>query len=338
MIKELTEKLIQGEDLEAGEVALAMEEIMLAKATPLQSAAFLTALRAKKETPTEIAAAAKVMRKFLTPVRCDKEIIMDTCGTGGDCKGIFNVSTVAALVVASIGITVAKHGNRSVSSNCGSADLLEGLGVNINLSVPLLEQCLREVGIAFLFAPNLHPLMKKMAPIRRELGFRTIFNILGPLSNPASATHQLLGVFDVKLLKTFAQVLKQLNIRHALVVHGRDGLDEITTTTLTDAYEVRGKNIRRLTINPEALGIKKSRLSDLKCADFKENIQAAEEVLSGAAGPKRDIVVLNAAAAIYLADKAKSLKAAAAIAQEAIDSGRAQDKLNKLREFSRRSV
>lgn len=338
MIKELTEKLIQGKDLEAGEVALAMEEIMLAKATPVQSAAFLTALRIKKETPIEIVAAAGVLRKFLTPIRCDKEIIMDTCGTGGDCKGIFNVSTVAALVVCACGITVAKHGNRAVSSSCGSADLLEGLGVNINLSVSLLEQCLKEVGIAFLFAPNLHPLMKQVVYIRRELGFRTIFNILGPLSNPAAATHQLLGVFDSQLLKTMAEVLRQLNIRHALVVHGRDGLDEITTTTLTDAYEVRGKNIRRLTINPSALGIKKSRLADLKCADLKENIRAAEEVLSGAPGPKRDIVVLNAAAAIYIGDKAKSIKAAVGMAEEAIDSGRAQDKLKRLQEFSRRSI
>jgi anthranilate phosphoribosyltransferase len=338
MIKDALEKLIQGKDLKAEEMALAMEEIMTAKATSVQAAAFLTSLRIKGETVEEITAAAKVMRKFATAIKAEKEVIMDTCGTGGDYQGTFNVSTVAAFVVAACGITVAKHGNRSVSSKCGSADLLEGMGVKIDLSPAAIEACLKEVGIAFLFAQGLHPLMKQVAPIRKELGFRTIFNILGPLSNPAGATHQVLGVFDKKLIRPIAEVLRNLKIKHALVVHGRDGLDEITTCDNTDICEVKGGKLKCYSLNPKSLGIKKARPADLKAQTLGDNIRIAEEVLDGVKGPHRDIVVLNAAAAIYAADKARNIKEAVTIAEEAIDSKRAQGKLVKLREFSKRSA
>lgn len=336
MIKEITEKLIQGRDLKEDEVASAMEEIMTGRVTPSQTAAFLTALRIKGESVEEITAAAKVMRKFATKINTDQETVLDTCGTGGDCQGTFNISTIAALVAAAVGVTVAKHGNRSVSSNCGSADLLEGLGVKIDLEPPAIEACLQEVGIAFLFAPRLHPLMKQVAAIRKELGFRTIFNILGPLSNPAGATHQVLGVFDKKLVRPLAGVLKNLKIKHALVVYGKDGLDEITTTTTTDICEVKNGKVSCFSLNPAALGIKKSSLAALRCQALAENIKICEEVLSGKTGAHRNIVVLNAAAAIYVADRTKSIKAAIKIAEEAIDSGRAQEKLNQLREFSKR--
>lgn len=338
MIKEITEKLIQGKDLKENEVALAMEEIMTAKATSAQTAAFLTALRIKGESVAEITAAAKVMRKFATKINTTAATVLDTCGTGGDCQGTFNISTVTALIAAAAGITVAKHGNRSVSSHCGSADLLEGLGVNINLSPPSIEASLKEVGIAFLFAPNLHPLMKQVSLVRKELGFRTIFNILGPLSNPAGATHQVLGVYDKQLVKPLAGVLKNLKIKHALVVHGRDGLDEITTTTLTEVCEVKNGRIKCFTINPQNFGIKKVRLSDLRCSSPQENIRVAEEILNGKAGPRRDIIVLNAAAAIYVADKAKNIKAAIKIAGDLLDSGKAKEKLDLLREFSKQGV
>jgi anthranilate phosphoribosyltransferase len=335
MIKDTIEKLILGKDRLEEEVALAMEEIMTAKATPVQTAAFLTALRIKGESVEEITAAAKVMRKFAVKINAGQEIVLDTCGTGGDCRGTFNVSTIAALVAAAAGITVAKHGNRSVSSNCGSADLLEGLGVKIDVEPALTEACLKEVGIAFLFAPRLHPLMKQVSAIRKELGFRTIFNILGPLSNPAGATHQVLGVFDKKLIRPMAEVLKNLKIKHALVVHGRDGLDEITTTAATEICEVKNGKITCSVFNPRAIGIKKSALADLRCQSAAENIKIAQEVLSGKSGAHRDIVVLNAAAAIYVADQAKSIKAAIKTAEEAIDSGRAREKLDRLRQFSK---
>ena len=338
MIKEAIEKLILGKDLKEGEVALAMEEIMTAKATAAQTAAFLTALRIKGESVEEITAAAKVMRKFAVRINASAGTILDTCGTGGDCRGTFNVSTLAALVAAAAGVTVAKHGNRSVSSNCGSADLLEGLGVKIDQEPALTEACLKEVGIAFLFAPRLHPLMKQVSALRKELGFRTIFNILGHLSNPAGATHQVLGVFDKKLIRTIAEVLKNLKIKHALVVHGRDGLDVITTTTATDICEVKNGKITCSVFNPRAVGIKKSSIADLRCQSAAENIKIAEEVLTGKTGAHRDIVVLNAAAAIYVADQAKNIKAAIKIAEEAIDSGRAREKLNQLREFTKRIV
>jgi len=338
MIKEAIQKLIKGEDLSQKEMALSMEEIMTLKATQLQTAAFLTALHIKGEGVEEITAAAQVMRKFATKIKVEGTTILDTCGTGGDYQGTFNVSTLTALIAAASGIKVAKHGNRSASSHCGSADLLEGLGVNINLTPPAVEACLKEIGIGFLFAPNFHPLMKEVVGVRKELGFRTIFNILGPLSNPAAATHQILGVFDKKLVKPMAEVLGNLGIKHALVVHGRDGLDEITTAAATDICEARNNRIKCFVLDPAALGIKKARPADLRCQVSSENIRIAEEVLSGKLGPQRDIVILNAAAAIYVADKAESIKKAIRIAEGVIDSGRAKEKLEQLKEFSKRGV
>ncbi|MDP3142462.1 MAG: anthranilate phosphoribosyltransferase [Candidatus Omnitrophota bacterium] len=337
MIKEAIQKLIKGSDLVEKEMALAMEEIMTGQATSIQTAAFLTALCVKGESVAEITAAAQVMRKFATRINVGGKDTLDTCGTGGDYQGTFNISTLAAIVAAAAGARVAKHGNRSASSHCGSADLLEGLGVNINLAPSLVEASLKETGIGFLFAPNFHPLMKQVGLVRKELGFRTIFNILGPLSNPAGATHQILGLFDKKMVKPMAEVLKNLGIKHALVVYGRDGLDEITTTSLTDICEVKDNRIRCFTLNPASLGIKKSKLSDLKCQVNAENIRIAGEVLSGKLGPQRDIVILNAAAALYTAGFTKDIKSAIKIAEEAIDSGLAKKKLNDLREFSQKS-
>ncbi len=312
-----------------------MEEIMTGKSDTPEIISFLTALSKKGETVTEVTAAVAVMRRHALRIKTKHKVVLDTCGTGGDTKGTFNISTAAALVASAGGVTVAKHGNRSVSSLCGSADILEALGVDINMSKEKIEKCLDQIGIAFLFAQNMHPAMKFAMPARKAIGKRTIFNILGPLSNPAAATHQLVGVYDKRWTKVVAQVLGNLGSVHALVVAGDDGLDEITTTTTTTAAEARKRKITRRRINPLTLGLSRVRLKDLAGGNAKDNAQILMDILDGKSGPKRDIVVLNAAAALYVADITSSIRTGISLAAKAIDSGKAAKKLELLKEYSR---
>lgn len=334
MIKEATKKISLNECLSEAEMSVVMEEIMTGEAVTADIAGFLNGMNAKGETIEELTAAAKVMRRHALKINSERKVVLDTCGTGGDRKGTFNISTAAAFVVSGCGIAVAKHGNRSVSSRCGSADILEALGVNINLSKERLEKCLNEAGIAFLFAPNLHPAMKYAMPARKEIGKRTFFNILGPLTNPAGAMHQLIGVFDKLLTQKLAAVLNNLGTAHALVVHGEDGLDEITTTAKTYICEARKGNASCLEVCPEDFGLKRARLEDLACEDIQENAKAFKELLSGKTGPRRDIVLLNAGAAIYAADGAVTIKEGINLAEESIDSGNAFKKFELLKELS----
>ncbi|OGX23434.1 MAG: anthranilate phosphoribosyltransferase [Omnitrophica WOR_2 bacterium RIFCSPHIGHO2_02_FULL_45_21] len=334
MIKEVITILSERSDLGQSRMQEVMQEIMQGKTTPAQIAAFLVALRMKGETADEITGAALAMRKFVKRINTFEDVVLDTCGTGADRVHTFNISTVSAFVACGCGLVVAKHGNRAVSSRCGSADLLEALGININIDQKKVEECLKKIGIGFLFAPNLHPAMKYAAAVRKELGLRTIFNLLGPLTNPAFATHQLLGVYDLKLLKVLAEVLGNLGVRHGLVVHGLDGLDEITTTSATKVCELKNKKLKFYSIHPSDFGIKKARLKDLEGGDVKANARIAQEILQGAKGPRRDIVLFNSGCAIYVADKAKSIKQGIELAQESIDSGRALRKLEELRQFT----
>lgn len=334
MIKEAITALADKKDLPQAQMKQAVEEIMRGLASQAQIAAFLISLRMKGETPDEITGAALAMREFVKKIEVPEDIVLDTCGTGADRMHTFNISTISSFVAAGCGLIVAKHGNRAVSSACGSADLLEALGVNINIDEKRVGECVREIGIGFLFAPSLHPAMRNVAGVRKELGLRTIFNLLGPLTNPAFATHQLLGVYDPKLLKVFAKVLGNLGLRHALIVHGEDGLDEITTTTNTLACELKNKKSRCFKISPSGFGFKKARLKDLEGGDIAANAKIAQEILQGGKGPKRDIVLLNSGCAIYVADKAKSIKEGINLAGESIDSGRALAKLEELKIFT----
>lgn len=334
MIKEAIAKIIEKVNLTQVEIEAVMEEIMTGKALPSQIASFLTALRMKGETSDEITGCVLVMRRYATQIKAIKDVLLDTCGTGGDKKGTFNISTISAFVAAGAGLVVAKHGNRSVSSSCGSADLLEGLGVKIEIEPDRVENCIEKIGIGFLFAPLLHGAMKYATPVRREIGIRTIFNILGPLSNPAGATHQLLGVYDEKLTEPLAKVLGNLGLKHALVVHGEDGLDEVTTTCGTVVSELKDGNVRNYEIKPEDFGIKRARLEDLRGGDIALNVKIANDVLNGKSGPHRDIVLLNAGCAIYVGDKAKDFKEGIRLACESIDTGKALKKLEELKEYT----
>ena len=334
MIKEATEKLNLCNDLTALEMQAVMEEIMTGRADTAQIVDFLVALNKKGETVEELTSAVMVMRRHASQIRVDKKIVLDTCGTGGDKMGTFNISTIVAFVASGCGITVAKHGNRSVSSSCGSADVLEALGININMTREQIERALFDVGIAFLFAPNLHPAMKYAMPARRQIGEKTMFNILGPLSNPAGATHQLVGVYDKRWTEVLAGVLRNLGTVHALVVHGEDGLDEITLTGKTFISEVCNGKINNYEMSPQDFGFKRARLEDIKGGTVSDNVKILKDVLDGKAGPQRDIVILNAAAAIYVADKVKSLKEGIEKAKESIDSKKALEKLELLKEYS----
>ena len=262
--------------------------------------------------------------------------MLDTCGTGGDKKNTFNISTLVAFVVAGAGIPVAKHGNRSVSSKCGSADILEALGVNLNMEEKYLAQCLDQCSIAFLFAQRLHPAMKNIAPVRKELGVETLFNILGPLTNPANATHQMIGVYSRELVEPVTHVLKNLGLKRALVVHGADGLDEITTTAKTYIGEFNGKDIVTYSISPEELGIPLSSSDDYYGGIVEENTIIFKNILKGEKGPKRDVVLINAAYALYTAEKNEDINDCLLLAQESIDSGNALEKLNQLINFTNR--
>ncbi len=334
MIKEAIAQLVEKKDLVKDITAQALEEIMTGIASPAQIAAFLVALRLKGETIEEITAAAEVMRRHVTRIKSKAKLVLDTCGTGGDETGTFNISTISALVAAGCGVAVAKHGNRSVSSKCGSADLLVELGVRVDIEPEKIEQCLDKIGFGFLYAPLLHRAMKYATPVRKEMGIRTIFNILGPLTNPAGAGNQLLGVYEPGLTEVLAKVLKNLGSKHVLVVHGEDGLDEVTTTTKTQICELKNNKIKTYKINPAEFGIKQARASDLKGGDTAFNAKIAYDVLQGKTGPRRDIVLLNAGCAIYAADAASSIKEAITQAAECIDSGRALERLKLLKEFT----
>ncbi len=330
------EKILDREHLTQREAEAAMETIMAGEATPAQIGAFLVGLRMKGETVDEIAGFARSMRRNArrVPLRANGPIV-DTCGTGGDCSGTFNISTAVAFVVAGTGRRVAKHGNRAISSKSGSADVLEALGVNIHLTPEQVGRCIDEVGIGFLFAPTFHPAMKHAIGPRRELGVRTVFNILGPLTNPAFATHQLLGVYDPALTEMMARVLAHLGVRAAFVVHGAGGLDELSTTGVNRVTHLRDGQVTTFDLAPEDVGLPRARLDDLRGGDAKENAAIIRGILAGEErGPRRDVVLFNAAAA--LAAETGDLRAGLEEAREAIDSGAALAKLDALVAFGKR--
>lgn len=329
MIKEAISNLIEKIDLSEKEISDTIREIMEGKATDAQIGAFLTALRLKGETIAEITGAAKVMREKATSIKAPRGTV-DTCGTGGDMANTFNISTTAAFVVAGADIPVAKHGNRSVSSKSGSADVLKALGVNIEIPPESVEKCLSKVGFGFLFAPLFHGAMKYALGPRKEIGIRTIFNILGPLTNPAGTKYQVLGVFSSKLTDTMAKVLSNLGCLHAFVVHGEDGLDEITITGKTKVSELKDGKVESYFIDPTDFGMKLGSIEDLLGGEAEENAEITRNILKGESGPRRDIILLNAAAAIVTTGRVKDLKEGIEIARKSIDSGAAMRKLEEL--------
>ena len=334
MIREALSKVLDGEHLTRAEATSVMEEIMSGQATDAQIGAFLIALKLKGETVEEIAGSAQVMREKATRIETRHDVVVDTCGTGGDGAGTFNISTTAGFVVSAAGLCVAKHGNRSVSSRCGSADVLKALGVNIEVPPERVSACLDEVGIGFLFAPMLHGAMKYAIGPRREIGVRTIFNVLGPMTNPAGAQRQVIGVYDEALTETLAGVLRDLGSERVFVVHGEDGLDEITSTGRTRISELRDGEIHTYEIAPGDLGLERARAEDLTGGTPEENAQIMLDVLKGVGGPRRDVVLMNAAAGIVAGGKAETLTMGVRVAAEAIDSGNALEKLERLKRCS----
>ena len=335
MIREAIEAVVAGKPLTMEQAAEAMNEIMEGEATPAQFGALVTALHLKGETSDEIAGMAQVMRQKSLHVEVDGPLV-DTCGTGGDGSRSFNISTTAGFVVAGAGVAVAKHGNRAMSSACGSADVLESLGVKIDLSPEAVKTCLEEVGFGFMFAQRYHPSMRFAAGPRREIGIRTVFNILGPLTNPAGARTHLLGVADPAVAERMADVLGRLGSVRALVVHGRDGLDEITLGSATQVWELRGGKVTSYEISPEEAGLGRASLDALRAESVDDSVRTLRGVLDGQAGPARDVVLMNAAAALMVADKAASLKEGVALASESIDGGRAREALGALVELSQK--
>lgn len=334
MIKEAIEKAVKKIDLREAEMMAAMEEIMEGKATPAQIGALITALRMKGETVEEVTGAARIMRQKATHVNACATTIVDTCGTGGDSLNTFNISTTAAFVVAAAGITVAKHGNRAVSSGCGSADVLEALGVNVSAGQEIVEECIQQNGIGFLFAPKLHGAMKYAIGPRREIGIRTIFNMLGPLTNPASATAQLLGVYDPKLTEMFAGVLKNMGTKRAFVVHGSDGLDEVTVSGETRVAELKDGIIKTYNIKAADYFGTTYPLSAIAGGDPAVNARITRDVLTGRNGACRNVVIINAALAIIAGGKAQNITEGINIAKECIDNGAAVKKLQSLIQMS----
>jgi anthranilate phosphoribosyltransferase len=344
MIKKAIAKVVERENLTEPEMIEVMDQIMSGEATPAQTAAFITALRMKGETVEEVTGAARVMRDRATHIRVDRNIldldredinldletILDTCGTGGSGTNTFNVSTTVAFVVSACGVKVAKHGNRSVSSTCGSADVLEALGVNLDVTPETVERCIGDIGIGFLFAPALHGAMKNAIGPRREIGIRTIFNILGPLTNPAGAQCQVLGVYREELTEKLAQVLRKLGCKRGFVVHGLDGMDEITLTTETRIAEVTPAGVNSRLFRPEELGLPRCSMAELRGGDAAANAAIVRGVLSGEKGPTRDIVLLNAAFGLVAAGKADDPAEGLRMAADAIDSGLAMGQLEKL--------
>jgi anthranilate phosphoribosyltransferase len=344
MLKEAIYKVISRQDLTEAEMVRAMEVIMGGEATEAQIGAFITALRMKGETVAEITAAAKVMRAKATriplgnnlvdldrdEINVDWETIVDTCGTGGDATSTFNVSTTTAFVVAGAGMRVAKHGNRAVSSRCGSADVIEALGINLNLTPEQVAQCINEVGIGFLFAPQLHGAMRFAIGPRREIGIRTIFNVLGPLTNPAGANVQVLGVYDPNLTEPLAQVLGNLGTKSAFVVYGEGSFDEISIVGPTRVSQLKGGKVRTYSIAPEDFGMKRGTLADIKGGDVFENARIVRRVLAGEGGPRGDMVALNAAAVFIAGGLAADFSGGIRLARETMQTGKALAKLEAL--------
>ncbi len=340
------------ESLTRAESRAVMTEILAGLSSEAEIAGLLVALSMKGETVEEITGFADAIRAAATPMHLEMEgefgdisgtgrdaledALVDTCGTGGDASGTFNISTATALVAAGAGVRIAKHGNRSVTSKCGSADVMEALGVNLALSAEQVAACLREVGIAFLFAPAMHSAMKHVQPVRRALKLRTVFNLLGPLTNPAGASAQVVGVYSDALVEKLAEVLSCLGVRRALVVHGSDGLDEITLSGPTRIAEVRDSKIRTYEVTPEQFGIQRATLADLAGGDAAENANIIRSVLAGERSPRRDVVVLNAAAALVAAGRVDHLSDGVPLAAAAIDSGRARERLEQLVAFTQR--
>ncbi|NOY53673.1 MAG: anthranilate phosphoribosyltransferase [Deltaproteobacteria bacterium] len=338
MIVNAIKKIVEREDLDREACYGAMDDIMGGRATPAQIASFITALRMKGETVEEIAACARVMRDRLIRVEVDREGLVDTCGTGGDGARTFNISTTAAFVVAGAGIPVAKHGNRSVSSKSGSADLFAALGVNIEAGIDVVKRCIAEAGIGFLFAPLLHGAMKHAIGPRREIGIRTVFNILGPLTNPAGAKRQVVGVFSGELTEPICEVLNELGCERAYVVHGHDGLDEITATGGTRISELKNGRVLTFDLDPADYGFPCCRSGDLRGGDAKLNAGITLAILNGETGPKRDVTLLNAAAAIHVGGVGKDFGEALDAARESIDSGRALKCLEEMKRISNEPV
>jgi anthranilate phosphoribosyltransferase len=350
MIKEAIAKVVKGEDLTEKEMEAAMDEVMTGQATPAQIGAFITSLRMKGETVEEITGAARVMRAKAVRIHLDSqsvnidrddinidtETILDTCGTGGDGTNTFNVSTATAFVAAGAGVKVAKHGNRAVSSQCGSADVLENLGVKLDIDSADVERCIREVGIGFLFAPLFHGAMKYAAGPRKEIGLRTIFNVLGPLTNPAGATAQVLGVYDPALTETIARVLGRLGTTKAFVVCGEGTFDEISICGPTRISHLNEGEVSTYELTPEEFGFTRAKPEDIKGGDSQENARIIRELLNGQKGPKRDIVLLNAAAAFAAAGLDLDLKGGIIRAEDSIDSGKAREKLESMIAFTQK--
>ena len=334
MIKDAVAKLISKESLSRAEAAAAMTDIMSGNATEAQIGAFITGLRLTGETPETIAGCAEVMRANATPIKCDDPNAVDIVGTGGDGAHTFNISTTSAFVIAGAGVTVAKHGSYGVSSKCGSANVLSELGVNIQYTPQRMEECLAELGIAFLFAPALHPAMKHVVGPRRELGVWSIFNILGPLCNPAGVKNGIMGVFSPALVPIVSDACAQLGMKHQFIVHGNDGLDEFTTTTTTMVTEIRRGKVESYEVQPAGLGLAMASTGDLVGGEPAENAAITRALLSGEKGPKRDIVLLNSAFAIMAGGKADTPQAGLALAIESIESGAALKKLDALATMS----
>jgi anthranilate phosphoribosyltransferase len=328
--REAIEKLVNRIDLSESEMTDVMNQIMTGEATPLQVAAFLTALRMKGESVEEITGAARVMRERAYRVRVSSKTVLDTCGTGGDQKGTFNISTTAAFIVAGAGVPVAKHGNRSVSSQSGSADVLAALGVKIDAPKQRVEECIARIGIGFLFAPLLHEAMKYAVQPRRDIGIRTIFNLLGPLTNPAMATYQLIGLYSGDLLGMIAHVLKNLGSTCAMVVHGKEGLDEISLCGPTQVAELRAGQVKEYVIEPEQFGFRRCRIEELQGGNAEQSAAIVRGVLQGEKGPARDVALLNGGAALYVAGSAASVQEGIRLAAESIDAGKARQKLEQL--------
>ncbi len=328
-VREALGKLVVGENLTRDEARSAMRSLVEGEATPSQIAAFAVALRMKGETPEEIAGLAEVQREAAMRVHAGDDLV-DVVGTGGDGAGTFNISTMSALVVASAGGRVAKHGNRSITSACGAADFLEALGVAIDLSPDGVAQCVEETGFGFMFAPQFHPAMRHAGVPRREIGVRTVFNILGPLTNPAGARRQLTGVAVPGLGETMAQVLGLLGAEHAMVVHGQDGLDEISVCAPTQVHEVRDNQVRAYVIEPEQFGIARWTLDAVRGGTVEANLRMADGVLNGERGPSRDVVLLNAGSSLYVAGLAQSIERGIELAADELDSGRAYAKVKQV--------
>ena len=335
MIRESIDTVVSGQSLSMEDAYSVMREIMEGEATPAQLGAFLTALALKGETTQEIAGMAKVMREMALQVKVDGELI-DTVGTGGDGKNTFNISTATAFVAAGAGLKVAKHGNRAASGSCGSADVLEALGVQIELSPEAVAQCVNEVGVGFMFAPAFHPAMRYAGPVRREIGIRTVFNILGPLTNPAGAQTQLLGVAFPELGGIMAEVLGFLGSHHAMIVHGHGGLDEISLSGDTSVWEVRGVEVEEWTLHVEDTGLPETPIEAIRGGTKEENAATMRRVFQGEQGPIRDMVLLNSAGVLIVGDKAESIRKGVEMSAGIIDSGAALAKLDRMIEVTQR--